>query len=154
MKILLIEVIVIMVVGLLSIAEGIRLVVGEKIQLYDVLGPGFYNAGIGLILTILGILYFISQRGKNLNEKKKGTSREYRVKMLSMIVIMAVYIALIDLVGYFFASIPFFLMINKVAGLRSWLTVVIVSLAMTISFYIIFVTWMGTVFPRGVLLSL
>lgn len=150
---LLVEVIILVAVGVVSIIEGIRLVYGGKLQLYDVLGPGFYNVGIGIILIIAGIIYFISRRRKVFNEKKEVTSKEYRIKMVNMVVIMAVYIFLMSLIGYLFASMVFFFLINRVVGFRSWLINGVASIGMAISFHIIFVSWMGMIFPRGVLLN-
>jgi len=157
MKTLLIEVLVLVVVGVLSIIEGIRLVLAEKLQMYDVLGPGYYNVGMGAILILMGLAYFVSQRKKYVAVKKKSADRdpakdtEYRKMMIGMIVVMIVYIFLLDLIGYLFASFIFFLLINRFAGFRSWLTNLGVTVLMTVSFYLIFVTWMGMIFPRGLL---
>ncbi len=159
MRTLLIEVLILVVVGLLSIAEGIRLCVAEKIQMYDVLGPGLYNVGMGAILIIVGLIYFISQWKKAPNVDRQSVSkeskenREFKKMMISMILVMVAYIFLMDLVGYLFASAVFFFLINRVAGFRSWLTNLGVTILMTVSFYLIFVTWMGMIFPRGVLID-
>jgi len=149
---LFIEVIVIISMGLVSIIEGIRLTTVEKIQ-PDPLGPDFYNIGIGLILVILGSIYFISQLGKvPRGEKVVGKEyRKYKITMLSTIVVMVIYILLIHLIGYLFASAIFFVLINRVVGFRSWLTNLVATTIMTVSYYLIFVTWMGMIFPRGVL---
>ena len=157
MKTLLIEVLVLVIVGVLSIIEGIRLCFARKIQMYDVLGPGLYNVGMGSILIIMGLVYFLSQRGKYLSaqkksaEKDRGEDREYKRMMISMIVVMIAYIFLMDLIGYLLASLVFFFLINRVAGFRSWLTNLGVTVLMTVSFYLIFVTWLGMIFPRGLL---
>jgi putative tricarboxylic transport membrane protein len=159
MKTLLVEVLIIVVVGLLSVVEGIRLHVAESVQLYDVLGPGLYNVGMGSILIIIGLIYFISQRKKAVNVEKQSASkeskenREYKKMMISMILVMVAYIFLMDLIGYLFASTVFFFLINRVAGFRSWLTNLGVTILMTVSFYLIFVSWMGMIFPRGVLID-
>lgn len=66
------EMILIAVVGILSMIEGIRLVMAAKLQLYDVLGPGFYNMGMGFILMIVGVIYFIFQSKEVSKEKKES----------------------------------------------------------------------------------
>ena len=155
---LLIEVIVLGGVGLLSIIEGIRLTTVKKIQ-PDPLGPDFYNVGIGLILITLGFTYFISQLRKVPKREKKATEekatekeyRQYKITMISMILVMVIYIFLINLIGYLFASAIFFVLINRVVGFRSWLTNLASTTIMTVSYYVIFVKWMGMIFPRGVL---
>jgi len=161
MKTLLIEVLVLVVVGALSIIEGIRLVLAEKLQMYDVLGPGFYNVGMGAILIIIGVVYFASQRKKYAKGEKgpadrdlvKGQGKEFKKMMVSMIVVMIAYIFLLDLIGYLFASFLFFLLINRLVGFRPWLTNLGVTVLMTVSFYLIFVTWLGMIFPRGLLID-
>lgn len=153
---LIIEVIVIMIVGLLTIIDGVRITLAEKIQVFDALGPGNYNIGLGFILIIVGFIYFISQRRKIIGGGKKSPrkeSKEYKKMMISMIVIMIIYIFLVDLVGYFFASAIFFFLINRVVGSWSWLTNLVITIGMTISYYVVFVTWMGMIFPQGVLLN-
>jgi putative tricarboxylic transport membrane protein len=153
---LLIEVSVLMILGLLSIIDGIRVTFAEKIQISDVLGPGLYNVGLGFTLIILAFIYFISQRRKILEKRRESVAREtreYEIMMISMIVIMVLYIFFIDLIGYLLASVVFFLLINRAVGVRSWLTNLIATTIMAISFYVIFVVWMGMIFPRGGLLN-
>jgi putative tricarboxylic transport membrane protein len=157
---LFIEVIVVIIIGLVSIIEGIRLTTVEKIQ-PEPLGPDLYNVGIGLILITLGFTYFISQLRKVPKREKRATEekatekeyRQYKITMISMIVVMVIYIFLINLIGYLFASAVFFFLINRVAGFRSWLTNLASTTIMTVSYYVIFVKWMGMIFPRGVLLN-
>lgn len=73
--------------------------------------------------------------------------------MISMIGAMVIYILLINLIGYLFASVVFFFLLNRVAGFRSWFNNLAATIIMTISYYIVFVKWMGMVFPQGVLLK-
>jgi len=157
MKTLLIEVSVLVLVGALSISDGIRLVIAEKLHKHDVLGPGFYNVGLGSVLIIVGLIYFVSERKKVVRVEEKAAVRqsteksEYQKMMVSMIVVMIAYIFLIYLTGYLVASLLFFFLINRIAGFRSWSTNLGVTVLMTASFYLIFVTWMGMIFPRGLL---
>lgn len=159
MKTLLIEVLVLVIVGVLSIIEGIRLVLAKKLQMYDVLGPGFYNLGMGAILVIIGLIYFVSERKKIPRIKKESAVKqstgnsEYKKMMIGMIFAMIAYILLMDWMGYLLASLVFFFLINRIVGFRSWLTNLSITAAMTASFYLIFVVWLGMIFPRGVLLN-
>ena len=147
---LLAEIAILVIVGIMSIMEGIRLVIAQKLQLYDVLGPGFYNIGMGSILIIVGVIYFISQRGKFSAEKKETSpSKEYKIKMASMVGVLALYIFLLDYIGYFFSSMVFFVLLNKIVGFRAWMSNLAVSIAMTLIFYIVFVKWLDMIFPQG-----
>jgi len=149
---LLAEVIILVIVGIISILEGIRLVMAQKLQLYDVLGPGYYNIGMGSVLCIVGVIYFISQRRKISTEKKETTpSKEYKIKMVCMVGVLALYIILMNYIGYFFSSMFFFILINRIVGFRAWPGNFAVSMAMTIGFYIIFAKWLNMFFPQGIL---
>ena len=157
MKELLIEVLVVVIVGVFSISDGIRLVLAEKLHKHDVLGPGYYSIGLGSILIIVGLIYFMSEWKKTARIAEKAAvgqsmeESEYQKMMISMIVVMIAYILLMYLTGYLFASLIFFFLINKIAGFRSWLTNLGVTVLMTASFYLLFVTWMGMIFPPGLL---
>jgi hypothetical protein len=159
MKELLIEVFVVVIVGVFSISDGIRLVLAEKLHKHDVLGPGYYSIGLGSVLIIAGLIYFMSERKKAVGiagkaaVKQSTEKSEYQKMMISMIVVMIAYILLIYLTGYLFASLIFFFLINKIAGFRSWLTNLGVTVLMTASFYLLFVTWMGMLFPPGLLFN-
>ncbi len=157
MKALLIEVFVVVILGMFSVSEGIRLVLEKKLHKYDVLGPGFYNIGLGSVLIIVGLIYFLSERKKTVRIEGKATVKQsteknkYTKMMISMIAVMIAYIFLMYLTGYLFSSLIFFFLVNRIAGFRSWLTNVGVTVLMTASFYLVFVTWMGIIFPRGLL---
>jgi len=151
MKTFLVELSILMVVGMLSIIEGIRLVIAEKLQLYDVLGPGFYNIGMGSVLILVGVIYFISQRRSfSASPKKTASSSEYRMKMASMVGVLAAYILLLDFLGYFISSLLFFILINRIVGFQTWRSNLPVSLAMAIVFYVVFAKWLNMIFPQGI----
>ena len=151
MKTFLVELSILMVVGMLSIIEGIRLVIAEKLQLYDVLGPGFYNIGMGSVLILVGVIYFISQRRSfSASPKKTASSSEYRMKMASMVSVLAAYILLLDFLGYFISSLLFFILINRIVGFQTWRSNLPVSLAMAIVFYVVFAKWLNMIFPQGI----
>ncbi len=149
-KTALIEAMIIFVMGIMSMVEGIRLTYMEKIQLYDVLGPGRYNFGVGLLLIIVALIYFISRCRKHPDMvKQKGM----RITVMSIILALIVYCFLINIIGYFLASVVFFCLIHWVMGYRSWLMNGGLSIGISISFYVIFVHWLNMIFPRGILFN-
>ncbi|MEW6672548.1 MAG: tripartite tricarboxylate transporter TctB family protein [Thermodesulfobacteriota bacterium] len=158
MKTLLMEVFVAVFLGMISISEGIRLVIMKKLYKFDIFGPGFYNIGLGAVLTIISLAYFVSERKKALGAGGKAQASqpvgksEYR-KVISMVSVLIIYIILMYLTGYLFSTFVFFLMINRIAGFRSWLSIAGVTVLMTAAFYLLFVTWMGIIFPRGLLFN-
>ena len=157
MKTLLGEVFVIAVLGILSVAEGVRLVNKETLQTQDVLGPVYYSVGVGVFLLVVGLGYFFSQRKKIAGVVKAtpaaapAADAGYNRTMFGMIAVMAAYILLMDVAGYLLSTAVFFLLINRIAGFRSWLVNLGVSALMTAAFYLVFVEWLGIIFPRGLL---
>jgi hypothetical protein len=158
MKALLSEVLVVVILGVFSVSEGIRLVLEKKLHKFDILGPGFYNIGLGSVLIIVGLLYFLSEWKKTapIEDRKAVTQTpeksKYTKMMISMIAVMIAYIFLMYLTGYLLSSLVFFFLINRIAGFRSWVTTVGATVLMTAAFYLVFVMWMGIIFPRGLLL--
>ena len=150
---LLIELMIILIVGSLSIIEGIRVTLHKGLQLYDIVGPGLYNVGIGILLLSLGLIYFLFRPPPSQYEEKTVEKRKYRLNMINMVCILAGYIFLLDLIGYLFSTFVFFLLIHRVVGFKTWMINVIVSIGVTLSFYIIFVRWLNMIFPAGVLLN-
>ncbi len=147
----LVEGMLLLIMGFGSMVEGIRLNAMERVQLLDVLGPGRYNVVLGLVLVILALIYIISHLRKNLDKKESMIKHGMKTKMFSMIIVLAVYIFLMDIVGYPFATVLFLLMVFRIAGYRSWLAIGGFSISLSISSYLIFVYWLQMVFPKGIL---
>jgi len=160
MRTLFIEVLVIVIAGALSIGDGIRLVLKQDLQTQDVLGPGFYSVGLGAILVIVGFIHFLTELRGAAGIRNKpfvaptADEKTFRKMMISMVIVMIAYILLMDFVGYLVASVIFFLLVNRIVGFRSWLGNLGVTALMTAAFYLIFVSWLGIVFPRGMLFDL
>lgn len=140
-----------LIIGFASIIEGVRLVNMGKDYSHDIFGPGRYLFGIGLVLIILGLTYLILQRGKKLEGEKLFPKKETRIKMLGMIIAMPVYTLLIPIIGYFFATGIFFIIMHRVVGFRSWLINSGLSIGISFCFYVVFVLWLSMIFPQGLL---
>jgi putative tricarboxylic transport membrane protein len=156
-----IELLVLLIVGLGSVVEGIRLTGLDNVQ-FDRLGPGGYNIGIGAILIVLGVAYFLVERKKEERTERKAKEKRgeertsagrqqksYTMMMVSIIGVLGLYALLINWTGYLLASAVFFILINRVVGFRSWTSNMAVSAVMTACYYVLFVKWMGMQFPRG-----
>ena len=150
----LLEVSPLFALGIYSIVDGVRLVVVGKLKLYDVLGPGWYNIGMGAVLVITGLAYLIPHLMSAEEIKRKVTSRENQLQMLYMILSLFGYAALILIAGYLVASIIFFPVILKISGIKSWWVSIAAGIVMTIAFYIIFVKGLDVLFPEGSLLNI
>lgn len=139
---------VIFIVGVVTFIEGVRLTIMEKIQLYDVFGPGNYTIGIGSCLVILSIIYILSHC-RDMTEQAEILDRELKNRLLSMIGLLAIYAILMNLVGYLLSTLLFFLLIFRVAGFKSWPVIVMTSVGVTGFLYIVFQHWLRMPLPRG-----
>ena len=148
----LIEGILIIIFGLISIAEGLRLVIDkDPYALYDPLGPGSYILVLGVSLIILGIVHIVINYRKLPKMESVEIGKGMKIQMLSTIIVLAIYIYLIGIVGYLIATLVFFLSEFRVVGIKSWRNNSILTSILTVTYYAVFIEFCGMVFPRGIL---
>lgn len=140
---------VVFIIGVVTVVEGFRLSFMQKIQLYDVFGPGNYTIGVGLCLLILGPAYFLSHR-KDIPDQAEPVDKMLRNKLFSMIAILVVYIILMNIIGYLFSTLLFFLLIFRIAGYSSWPVIVPMSIGITGFLYIAFGHWLHMPLPQSI----
>ena len=148
---ILIEGILVLVFSLVTLVEGLRLIIyKDPHMLYDPLGPGFYILVLSLGLLAVGIVHLIANYRKPAGARKGAASKKRRVQLFSSIGILALYILLVHFVGYLVATLTFFLLELKVSGVKSWRNNIILTLILTIIYYVVFVKFCGMVFPKGI----
>jgi putative tricarboxylic transport membrane protein len=149
----LIEGILLLAISLVSIAEGVRLITykGSQTVVRDILGPSFYIFSLGIALMTTGIVHLFVNYKKDVSTEKVAINREMRIRMISMVVVLAVYTLLIDIVGYLVATIIFFFLEFRIVGIKSWIVNIILTLIITAAYYIVFVKYCEMIFPQGIL---
>lgn len=155
MKKAIIEATILVGLGLISIIEGLRL--GSRLRqpgFYDVVGPDRYAIGIGALLVISGIIYFLSQlrRRTVTNEPIAERGNEEKgmlFKVIGIVGILVLYAVLMPIVGYLLASIIFFLLVFKIFGVRSWRSNIIYSVVITAIYQVVFGNFLGVILPQG-----
>jgi hypothetical protein len=148
----LIEGILIIVFGLISTAEGFRLIIDkDPYALYDSLGPGSYILVLGISLIILGIVHIMINYRKLPKMESVEIGKGMRIQMLSTVIVLAIYTYLIGIVGYLIATLIFFLSEFRILGIKSWRNNLILTLIFTVTYYAVFIEFCGMVFPRGIL---
>jgi hypothetical protein len=148
----LIEGTLIIVFSLVAVVEGLRLILHrDPYILYDPLGPGFYILALSAGLMTLGVIHLIVNSRRLPCGEKVPVSKEMRRHLFSSIMVLAIYIFLIDLAGYLVATLIFNFLELRIAGVKSWGANIILTLILTIGYYVIFVKFCEMVFPRGVL---
>ncbi len=150
-KQVLIEAIILLVLSLIGIVEAIRLILERNPHVApDIVGPGIYVLLMSLALMATGILHLAGIHKKNQNILKKEGSKEKQLRMISMVGILAIYIFLIDIIGYLMATSGFFLAMFRIAGVKSWRFNVIMTLTCTAIYYFVFIECCNMIFPRGI----
>jgi len=147
----LIEGILLLVISLVTMAEGYRLAIyKDPSALYDMLGPGSYVLVFGILLMIIGLAHLIVNYRRSLRVEKLVVSKEMRTRVISAIGVLVIYTVLINIIGYLLATIVFFFLELRVVGVKSWLTHVTLTFAFTAVFYIVFIHFGNMIFPRGI----
>jgi len=145
------EGILLLIFSFVGIGEGIHLVVyKDPYAIFDPIGPGFYILIPSIILMAIGFVHVFVNYKKSIDVEKVAISGEMRKRMINMIAVLATYILLMNFVGYFLASIIFFLLIFRVVGIKPWPITIFLTLLLTVCFYTLFVYFCHMVFPRGV----
>lgn len=147
----LVEGILLLVFSFVCIFEGIHLVIyKDPHTLFDPIGPGFYVLTLSTFLMAVGFVHLIVNYKKNLDTEKVTISREMRKRMINMTAVLAIYILLINIIGYLLASIIFFLLEFRIVGIKSWPISIILTLLFTACFYVLFVHYCDMIFPHGI----
>ena len=146
---ILIEGILFFIIGIGCITEAIRLLrQKDPNTIYDVLGPWSFILFLGIALIITTSIHLAVEYRRKLSKGDEGITQEMRRRMIGVLVVFAIYTILIDIVGYAVASIFFFLLEFRIAGIKSWRSNAILSLVFTAAFYLVFVKLCDMVFPH------
>ncbi|TRZ51588.1 hypothetical protein D4S03_04930 [bacterium] len=140
------------IISIVSIVEGIRLVIyKDPNTLFDPIGPGLYVLIISILLMVTSFTYFIGNYKKNIDTKKDATNNEMVQRVIYMTAAFAAYIFLIYFIGYLLASIIFFLLEFRIVGIKSWPISILLALSFSAFYYVTFVYFCDMVFPRGII---
>lgn len=146
-----IEGVLLLAIGLVGMAEGLRLTFyKDPSVLYDLLGPGLYVFVVSLGLMATGIVYLSINYGKVLSVEKVVGDREMRIRLISTILVYVAYTFLINIVGYLVATLTFFILEFRIAGVKSWKTNAVLTVIVSAINYIVFVQYCNVAFPRGI----
>ena len=148
----LIEGIMLLVFSFVGLGEGIRLVSDiDPHTVYDALGPGWYVVSLSLLLMVTGAVHLIVHYREGVAAAAKAVvDKAMTMKMIYMVLAMALYILLIDIVGYLVSTPLFFLMEFRLAGITSWRRNIILTVIVSVVYYVTFVVYCDMVFPRGI----
>lgn len=147
----LIEGVLLLAIGLMGVVEGLRLTFHKDPNvLYDLLGPGLYVFAISLCLMATGVVHLSINYGKVFSMEKMVGDREMSTRLISTILVYVAYTFLISLVGYLIATLIFFILEFRIAGVKSWKTNAVLTVIVSAINYIVFVQYCNVAFPRGI----
>jgi hypothetical protein len=150
-KKLLFEVALCLVISLISIYEGFKLTFrGDITAVHYGTGPGLYLLIVSMILAVAAIAHLMINWKRPHRAEKVAIPREMRIKLLSTIGNCALYLLLINLVGYLLSTLVFFLLQFRIQEVKPWLNLLLTFIIST-TFYFIFVKYCSLIFPRGIL---
>jgi hypothetical protein len=144
---------VLLVAGLVGITDALRLIVYRNPRsIEDLTGPGRYLFVISSLITVVAVVYLFAQYRER-PALAPTASKESRRKVIATVLVLALYIALIGVVGYVWSTPVFFVLILRVFGFKSWVGTAALSLTMSIAYYVVFVRLFEMPFPRGLVFS-
>lgn len=113
-------------------------------------GPGLFPLGCGLIIATLGFFIFI----RALKSKDEGQSIWERVtgwwNLVAIPASLISYAFLIDLLGFRLITFLWMAFICRGIGKMEWKGTVFTSLTTTVLTFILFQSYLGVHFPRGI----
>ena len=147
----LIEGLLLLTVSLIGMTEGLRLVIfKDPYTLYDPLGPGLYAIVMSIGLMVLGIVHLLVNYRKPPAMEMVPVDKKMKIRLMSTVAACVIYVVLISMVGYLLATIIFFFLEFRIERIKSWPSVVALSLVLSGLYYLVFVHFCHMVFPRGI----
>jgi hypothetical protein len=146
------EVLFILVMGIITMAEGLKLIsIKDPAAIYDPIGPGLYLLVVSMMFIGGGIVHLVTNWRKSIGDQRVVVDKELRRKLISTIVNCAIYLLLISTVGYLVSTPIFFFLQFRIEGIRSWLRNLTLTFAISATYYLVFVKYCSLIFPRGLL---
>jgi hypothetical protein len=145
------EVIFILVMGIITMVEGLRLIfIKDPAAIYDLIGPGPYLLVVSMMFMGGGIVHLVTNWRKSVAAQGVVIDKKLRRKLISTVVNCAIYLLLISTVGYLIATPIFFLLQFRIEGIRSWLRNLALTFVISATYYLVFVKYCSLIFPRGI----
>jgi hypothetical protein len=113
-------------------------------------GPGFFPFCLSTFLAALGFIYFLTRLGSD-SKPERLWEKGVLVRPFLAALVMFVYAVLMGELGFFSTSFLFFLAWLIIIEREKWLTICLVSIIGTLSFYLVFTVFLKVPLPKGLL---
>jgi len=131
---------VVVVLGGAALAGSLSLGVGSP----SAPGPGTWPAVVSVVLVLLGLV--LAARARHAEAAERFTRAGLLV--LAAVATMAVFVAVVGLVGFEIPTALLAFVWLRFLGRESWRISIILSLATTIAFYLLFVAALDVTIPH------
>jgi putative tricarboxylic transport membrane protein len=115
------------------------------------LGPGFMPFCVGVLLIICAIPILIDTHASSrldLPQNGKGLLRDFQ-KPASVLATLLFYVLLLNKLGFILTAFITLLLLNKIAGLGKWTTVLLFAVVTVLATYVLFVIILNVQLPSG-----
>ncbi len=130
---MLLESLLLMALAAVGIYEGARLS-GVALLFEDPVGPGWYLFFVSGVLFVCATIYLVREVRRGPGPAMKNISLHSGPAGQALLLLLVYGVAVL-LVGYFLASVFFFILAQRVFGERSWARSAAIGLVITGAFY-------------------
>ena len=119
------------------------------------LGPGFFPFWIGVLFSLLSLVLLISSLRVRGTEKISWPNWRMVIKLLSIVVMLFLYIAIMGRLGYAISTLLFCASLIKILVSRyRWIDAAIIASIISIALTLIFQVWFKVSLPQGIFIFL
>lgn len=111
-------------------------------------GSGFFPFWLSLALALVSFIYFLTQRGPDL-DRVSLWSKETLIRPVLAAAVMFLFALSMDWIGFFSSTFLLFLAWLILVERERWVTIGLVSILGTASLYIIFSLFLKVPLPKG-----
>ncbi len=133
--------------GVFILINSYRLELGN----FKTLGPGFMPFCVGVLLIICAIPILVGSYASprlDLSQNGEELLRDFQ-KPGSVLATLLFYTLLLNKLGFILTAFITLLLLNKIAGLGKWTTVLLFSVVTVLATYVLFVVILNVQLPSG-----
>jgi putative tricarboxylic transport membrane protein len=134
-------------IGVIAIAGGFMYGIGSLTNL----DRGAFPVFTGMIISLLSIFLFFSTAIEKAAAESGDNLRNDGKRILILLLILAIYVLLLDKIGFLLLSFLLLMLLQKLMGQTGWRTPVVVSIITVIIFWILFRKWLNVQLPIGLI---
>jgi putative tricarboxylic transport membrane protein len=110
-------------------------------------GPGFFPWWTSVVIILLGLVLVFTALRPRSSHARKDSGRV--VKVFVLLVVLAVYTFLLDLLGYLVCTFLLVLFMLRATDPQRWPIALCVAAMAAIGSYVVFAVWLSVPLPRG-----